>query len=168
MIAALIRLCIHKRLAAVLMTLVVATYGLQAYFNTPIEAYPDVTNVQVNVVAQLSGAAPEEIERQVTIPLERALNGTPDMIQMRSESLFGLSILWLVFNDEADAFKARTRVAERLLNAELPDDAAHQPDAPLVLALKPAFSGGSGPVEVAAMESGDGASLAVTEQSGCV
>lgn len=120
MIAALIRLCIQKRLAAVLLTAIVAAYGLQAYFHTPIEAYPDVTNVQVNVVAQLSGAAPEEIERQVTIPLERALNGTPDMIQMRSESLFGLSILWLVFDDEADAFKARTRVAERLLNAELP------------------------------------------------
>ncbi|MDC0669389.1 efflux RND transporter permease subunit [Nannocystis radixulma] len=123
MIAALIRLCIQKRLAAILITLVVALYGLQAYFKTPIEAYPDVTNVQVNVVAQLSGAAPEEIERQVTIPLERALNGTPDMIQMRSESLFGLSILWLVFNDEADAFKARTRIAERLLNAELPEEA---------------------------------------------
>lgn len=123
MIAALIRLCIQKRLAAVLVTLVVAIYGLQAYFKTPIEAFPDVTNVQVNVVAQLQGAAPEEIERQVTIPLERALNGTPEMIQMRSESLFGLSILWLVFDDGADAFKARTRVAERLLNAELPREA---------------------------------------------
>ena len=123
MIGALVRMCVQKRLAAVLMTLIVAVYGLSAYFKTPIEAYPDVTNVQVNVVAQLAGLAPEEIERQVTIPLERALNGTPSMIQMRSESLFGLSIIWCVFEDGADAFKARTRVSERLLNAELPDGA---------------------------------------------
>ncbi len=123
MIGALVRMCVQKRLAAVLITLVIAIYGLSAYFKTPIEAYPDVTNVQVNVVAQMPGLAPEEIERQVTIPLERALNGTPSMIQMRSESLFGLSIIWCVFEDGADAFKARTRVAERLLNAELPEGA---------------------------------------------
>ena len=123
MIGALVRVCVQKRFAAVLMTLLVAAYGLLAYFKTPIEAYPDVTNVQVNVVAQMSGLAPEEIERQVTIPLERALNGTPSMIQMRSESLFGLSIIWCVFEDGADAFKARTRVSERLLNAELPEGA---------------------------------------------
>ena len=113
MIGALVRVCVQKRFAAVLMTLLVAAYGLLAYFKTPIEAYPDVTNVQVNVVAQMSRLAPEEIERQVTIPLERALNGTPSMIQMRSESLFGLSIIWCVFEDGADAFKARTRDDEQ-------------------------------------------------------
>ena len=123
MIRALIRACIQKRFVAVVVTLLVAAYGLSAYLKTPIEAYPDVTNVQVNVVAQLSGLAPEEVERQITIPLERALNGTPKMIQMRSESLFGLSILWLVFEDGADAFQARTRVAERLTGVEIPEAA---------------------------------------------
>ncbi len=123
MIRALIRACIQKRFVAVVVTLLVAAYGLSAYLKTPIEAYPDVTNVQVNVVAQLSGLAPEEVERQITVPLERALNGTPKMIQMRSESLFGLSIIWCVFEDGADAFQARTRVAERLTGVELPQEA---------------------------------------------
>lgn len=123
MIRALIRACIQKRLVAIVVTLLVALYGLSAYLKTPIEAYPDVTNVQVNVVAQLSGLAPEEVERQITIPLERGLNGTPKMIQMRSESLFGLSIIWCVFEDGADAFQARTRVAERLSGVELPAEA---------------------------------------------
>jgi cobalt-zinc-cadmium resistance protein CzcA len=123
MIRALILACIHKRLVAVVVTLLVAAYGLSAYLKTPIEAYPDVTNVQVNVVAQLAGLAPEEVERQITVPLERALNGTPKMIQMRSESLFGLSIIWCVFEDGADAFQARTRVAERLTGVELPHEA---------------------------------------------
>ncbi len=122
MIRTLVRLCVEKRLAAILLTLVVALYGLQSYFRTPIEAYPDVTNVQVNVIAQMPGFAPEEIERQVTVPLERALNGTPEMTLMRSESLFGLSLIWLVFNDEADSFKARVRVAERLQGLDMPDN----------------------------------------------
>ncbi|MDC0669391.1 efflux RND transporter permease subunit [Nannocystis radixulma] len=119
MIRTLVRLCVEKRLAAIIVTFVLALYGVSAYVQTPIEAYPDVTNVQVNVIAQMPGFAPEEIERQVTIPLERALNGTPDMVQMRSESLFGLSLIWLVFNDEADPFKARMRVAERLQGLDL-------------------------------------------------
>ncbi|MCY0986746.1 CusA/CzcA family heavy metal efflux RND transporter [Nannocystis sp. ILAH1] len=119
MIRHLVRLCVEKRLAAIIVTFVLALYGVSSYLQTPIEAYPDVTNVQVNVIAQMPGFAPEEIERQVTIPLERALNGTPDMVQMRSESLFGLSLIWLVFNDEADPFKARMRVAERLQGLDL-------------------------------------------------
>ena len=84
MIQQLIRICIERRFATILVTLMVALLGANAYLKTPVEAYPDVTNVQVQVVAQLSGLAPEEIERQVTVPLERALNGNPGMIQMRS------------------------------------------------------------------------------------
>src|SRR5690606_3017803 len=75
---------------------------------------------QVNVIAKHPGLAPEEIERQVTIPLERALNGIPGMTLMRSESLFGLSLVFLVFEDDADVFEARTRVVERLASADLP------------------------------------------------
>ena len=122
MIHALVRLCVEKRLPTIVITLVLMLYGVSSYLQTPIEAYPDVTNVQVNVIAQMPGFAPEEIERQVTIPLERALNGTPEMVQMRSESLFGLSLIWLVFEDGADPFKARVRVAERLQGLDLSDD----------------------------------------------
>ncbi len=99
----------------------VAAYGGYAYLNTPIEAYPDVTNVQVNVIAQLPGLAPEEIERQVTIPLERVLNGTPGMMSMRSESLFGLSLVWLAFEDRVESFRARALISQRLAGAELPE-----------------------------------------------
>jgi len=117
----LIRFCVQRRLLVLLVTLGVALYGLRALLATPIEAFPDVTNVQVNVITQLPGLAPEEIERQVTVPMERALNGTPGMIQMRSQSLFGLSLVFLTFDDDVDTFQARTIVGERMRSAELPD-----------------------------------------------
>src|SRR5262245_22297949 len=108
-----------------------ALWGARAYQRTSIEAYPDVTNIQVNVIAQMPGQAPEEIERQVTVPLERVLNGTPGMLTMRSESLFGLSLIWLVFEDDADGFRSRNLVIERLAEAELPEgvEARLAPDA---------------------------------------
>lgn len=121
MLKALIQICVQRRLGAIFVTLVVAAYGVRAYLQTPIEAFPDVTNVQVNVIAQYPGLAPEEIERQVTIPLERVLNGTPGMIEMRTESLFGLSLIFLTFDDDADMFRARTIVAERTATADLPE-----------------------------------------------
>src|SRR5690606_28114974 len=67
------------------------------------------------------GLAPEEMERQIAIPLERELNGIPEMQLMRSESLFGLALVFLVFEDSADVFKARTRVTERLASVSLPE-----------------------------------------------
>src|SRR4029079_13499138 len=78
------------------------------------------SNVQVVVIAQLAGQAPEEIERQVTVPIERVLNGTPGSILMRSESLFGLSLVTLTFDDDVDSFKSRAMVNERLTEADLP------------------------------------------------
>jgi len=131
MLAAIVRHCIERRIAAVVVTLVFGVYGLYAYWQTPVEAFPDVTNLQVNVVAQRSGMAPPEIERQLTIPLERALNGTPGLVGMRSESLFGLSLIYLTFEDGADSFRARALVSERLASAELPDDVTPElaPDA---------------------------------------
>src|SRR5690606_34532281 len=121
MLQQLIRFCVERRLAVLFTTLLVAAYGVKSYIDTPIEAFPDVTNYQVNVIAQFPGLAPEEMERQVTIPLERELNGIPEMTLMRSESLFGLSLVFLIFSDDADVFKARTRVTERLAAANLPE-----------------------------------------------
>jgi len=117
----LIDFCIQRRLPVLALTAGIGLYGLHAYRHTSIEAYPDVTNIQVNVIAQMPGQAPEEIERQVTVPLERVLNGTPGMILLRSESLFGLSLIWLVFEDDADGFRSRSLVNERLTEANLPD-----------------------------------------------
>ncbi|HEY2774223.1 MAG TPA: CusA/CzcA family heavy metal efflux RND transporter [Candidatus Binatia bacterium] len=121
MLAALINLCVQRRWAVVAFGVAVGLVGLRAYLDTAIEAYPDVTNLQVNVIAQMPGLAPEEIERQITIPLERSLNGTPSMIGMRSESLFGLSLIFLTFDDDADPFKARAWVGERISTTDLPE-----------------------------------------------
>jgi heavy metal efflux system protein len=120
MLRQLIELCVRRRLPALVVTAGIAAYGVSAYLSLPVEAYPDVTNVQVIVIAQLPGQAPEEIERQVTVPIERVLNGTPGAILMRSESLFGLSRVLLTFDDDADSFKSRAIVNERLAGAELP------------------------------------------------
>ena len=116
----LIEFCVSRRLPVLAVTLAIAAYGVKAYLDLPVEAYPDVTNVQVQVIAQLPGLAPEEIERQITVPVERVLNGTPGMLLMRSESLFGLSLVTLTFDDDADPFTSRTIVGERLREADLP------------------------------------------------
>ncbi len=116
----LIETCVHRRVAVLFVTAVVAVLGLRAYLDTPIEAFPDVTNAQVTVIAQLAGNAPEEVERRVTVPLERELNGTPGMTLMRSESLFGLSLITMTFSDDTNAFTARTVVSQRMAAAELP------------------------------------------------
>ena len=123
MLRLLIETCVHRRTAALFATLVVAIFGLRAYFDTPIEAYPDVTNTQVTVITQLPGNAPEEIERRITVPLERELNGTPGMTLMRSESLFGLSLITLTFSDDTNSFVARTVVSQRAAVAALPPGA---------------------------------------------
>jgi len=123
MLRLLIESCVHRRTATLFATLVVAIFGLHAYLDTPIEAYPDVTNTQVTVITQLPGNAPEEMERRVTVPLERELNGTPGMTLMRSESLFGLSLITLTFSDDTASFPARTIVLQRVSAAELPPGA---------------------------------------------
>ena len=123
MLRLFIETCVHRRVAALFATLVVAAFGLYAYLGTPIEAYPDVTNTQVTVITQLPGNAPEEIERRVTVPLERELNGTPGMTLMRSESLFGLSLITLTFADDVASFPARTVALQRVAAASLPPGA---------------------------------------------
>ncbi|MPS26489.1 CusA/CzcA family heavy metal efflux RND transporter [Pigmentiphaga sp.] len=117
----LIALVVHRRLVALTATLIVAVYGVYAFLNTAIEAYPDVTNVQVGVISLAPGLAPEEVERQVTFPLERALNGTPGLMSLRSESYFGLSMITMVFDDKTKSFDARVQVTQRLPSADLPN-----------------------------------------------
>ncbi len=122
MLKSIIHYCVSRRFVVIAIILGIAAYGVYAYIQTPVEAYPDVTNLQVNVIAQKPGLPPPEIERQITIPLERALNGLQQVIQIRSESLFGLSLIYLTFDDDADPFRARALVSERISTAELPDD----------------------------------------------
>ena len=121
MLKFLIEACVHRRVAAVFFTAVVAVFGVRAYLDTPIEAFPDVTNAQVTVITQMPGYAAPEIERLITVPVERVLNGTPGMTLIRSQSLFGLSLVTLTFRDGADPFNARLLVAQRLTQVELPE-----------------------------------------------
>ncbi|MCB9662896.1 MAG: efflux RND transporter permease subunit [Alphaproteobacteria bacterium] len=129
MIAALVRACVERSTLVVVLWAVAAAWGVHAYRNTTIEAFPDVTNAQVTVIGQLPGMAPEEVERSLTIPLERALAAIPRTLSMRSESLFGLSLVTLTFDDDADAFVSRTLVTQRIAAADL-DDAAEVSLAP--------------------------------------
>lgn len=123
MLGHLIELFVHRRVATIFAAVVVAIFGLRAYYDTPIEAFPDVTNTQVTVITQLPGNAPEEIERRVTVPLERELNGLPGMTLMRSESLFGLSLITMTFSDDTSSFVARTTALQRVASATLPEGA---------------------------------------------
>ncbi len=123
MLHALVKLCVERRFLALILTALIAAYGVHAYLRTPIEAFPDVTNLQINVIAQVPGLGPEEIERQLTVPLERVLNGVPGAISMRSESLFGLALIFITFDDDADVFRSSMLVSERISTADVPDDA---------------------------------------------
>src|SRR5690242_7549578 len=98
----------------------VSIYGYYSWTQLAIEAYPDVADTASQVVTQAPGLAAEEVEQQVTIPLERELNGTPGLTMMRSRSTFGLSLISLVFNDGVEDYWSRQRILERIANATLP------------------------------------------------
>ena len=99
------------------------SYGGYIAFNSEIEAFPDVTNVQVQVITQYPGKASEEVERQVTIPIETVTNGLPGLINQRSISMFGLSVITLTFDDNVQSKQARLDVNMRLSDVGLPDSA---------------------------------------------
>ena len=97
--------------------------GVIAWQGLSIDAYPDISDTTVQIVTQVPGLATEEIEQQITIPVERAVAGIPDVNILRSKNTFGLSTVILVFDDKVDDYWARQRVTERLSGLELPYDA---------------------------------------------
>jgi heavy metal efflux system protein len=118
--------------ALVLVGLVVFVgFGIESYRELPVEAYPDVTNVEVQVITLYPGHAAEEVERQVTIPIESVMNGIPGRVSMRSASLFGLSQITLVFEDNADDATIRNLANQLLAGVTLPAgaNASLSPDA---------------------------------------
>lgn len=124
----LIQITIHKRWILLTLFVLLAIFGYYSWKHLSIEAYPDIADVTSQVVTQVPGLAAEEIEQQVTIPVERALNGLPGMHVMRSKSTFGLSIITLVFEDGVDDYWARMRIQERLNDVELPYHATPELD----------------------------------------
>jgi cobalt-zinc-cadmium resistance protein CzcA len=117
MIDALIRFSVSNRLIVLLMVAIMAAAGAFSLKNLPIDAVPDVTNVQVQVLTAAPSLAPLEIERQITFPVEVAMSGLPDIVEIRSVSKFGLSAVTIVFDDSVDTYFARQLVLERLGDA---------------------------------------------------
>lgn len=115
MIASMIRAALSQRLVVIVLALVVCGFGLRAAMSLSVDAFPDVTNVQVQIATEAPGRSPEEIERFVTVPLEIAMTGLPGLAEMRSLNKSGLSIITLVFTDETDVYFARQLVTERLI-----------------------------------------------------
>jgi len=123
MIRRIVAFALQKPLFIVLGTLLFVAGGLAAFKSLPIEAFPDVTDTQVNVITLYAGRAPEEVEKQVTIPLEVALSGLPNAVRLFSHTQFGLSFIIITFDDRANAYFARQQVVERLREVDLPDGA---------------------------------------------
>jgi heavy metal efflux system protein len=120
MLDRLIDFAVHKRAFTLIATLAFIVFGVVTFTKLKIEAFPDVTNVQVMVITLYPGQAAEEVEKQVTIPVERALTGTPRVLIQRSITSFGLSQVILTFEDDVDIYWARQQVAERLPDADVP------------------------------------------------
>ncbi len=116
----LIEEIVKRRALVVCLALVLISFGVNAFIKLPMEAYPDVANMQVRVITQVPGKAAEEVERLVTIPIEKELNGVPRSEPPRSISIFGLSVITVVFEDGVDPYSARQQVLERLTLAEVP------------------------------------------------
>jgi heavy metal efflux system protein len=112
---------LRNRAAVVLFALILTGAGIAAFRGLPVEAFPDPTDTQVNVITLFPGQPAEEVERQIGLPLERALNGMPGLSRLRNLSLFGLSFVTLTFEDGVDAYFARQQTLERLREAELPE-----------------------------------------------
>jgi len=119
MIARFVALCLRRRQLVWLIAILLCIYGYVSWKQLDIEAYPDIADVTSQVITQYPGHAAEEVEEQVTIPLERELNGIPGLQVMRSNSTFGLSLITLVFQDGVDDYWARQRIQERISGVDL-------------------------------------------------
>jgi heavy metal efflux system protein len=120
MIRRVVDFALNNRLLVLALALILFAGGIVSFERLPIEAYPDVADNYVEIITQWPGISAEQIEQQVTIPLEITTNGIPHVVHLRSFSLFGLSDLKLIFDDESDNDWNRERVLERLSQVTLP------------------------------------------------
>src|ERR1700709_1808359 len=102
-------------------TALLVVYGVITFKNMPIEAFPDVTNTEITIITQWPGRSAEEVEKFVTIPLEIAMNPVQKKVSLRSTSIFGLSMVKIIFDDNVEDFFARMQVNNLLTNADLPE-----------------------------------------------
>ena len=120
MLNKLIEFVLTQRVFVLLMTAALCAFGYRAVTNLSIEAFPDVQDTQVIIVTQYPGQAPEEVERTVTLPIEREMSGVPRQTQLRSVTISGLSVVTLTFADGTDDYFARQQVLEKLQGVNLP------------------------------------------------
>jgi cobalt-zinc-cadmium resistance protein CzcA len=120
MIRRIVDFALDQRLLVLAFTLLLIAAGMVAFHRLPVDAYPDVADNYVEVITQWPGISAEQVEQQVTVPLENALNGIPHTVHLRSFSIFGLSDIKLIFDDESSDDWNRERVLERLSQATLP------------------------------------------------
>jgi cobalt-zinc-cadmium resistance protein CzcA len=116
----LVAFALRERVIVFLVAITLSVVGVFSYENLQIEPYPDVSPLEVRVLTQWAGRGAEEVERQITLPVEIAINGTPGMKTQRSISMYGLSVVIAVFKDGVDDFEARHRIYNRISQANLP------------------------------------------------
>ena len=120
MIHWLVGYALSKRLVVAMICIFVCIFGYYSWTQLAIEAYPDVADTYTQLITQWPGHAAEEIEQQITIPLEVTLNGVAHMTHLRSTSLAGLSVVTIIYDDDITTFNARTEVVNRLQQVTLP------------------------------------------------
>jgi cobalt-zinc-cadmium resistance protein CzcA len=120
MIRALVDFALNNRFVVVSLAILAIGWGAVSFHNLPVEAYPDIADNYVTIITQWPGRAAEEVEQQVTIPIEIQMNGIPHLSHLRSESIFGLSFVLMIFDDSSDNDWNRQKVLERIAQADLP------------------------------------------------
>jgi cobalt-zinc-cadmium resistance protein CzcA len=120
-IASLIEAALRRRWVVLALVAAIIGAGVYAFRKQPVDAYPDISSQMVQVITTYPGRAPEEVERQVTIPIENAMFGTPKVEVVRSRTIFGLSVVQMTFEEGTEMFWARQRVTEKLADVDLPE-----------------------------------------------
>ncbi|MCU7500972.1 MAG: efflux RND transporter permease subunit [Bacteroidota bacterium] len=118
MLEKIIKFCLERKALIISAAAIIIAAGIYSYMKLPVDAFPDVTNIQVEIVSEAPGLSALEIERFVTYPVEMAMRGIPGLEQMRSQTKFGISVVTIVFKDDVDIYFARQLVSERLTEAK--------------------------------------------------
>lgn len=121
MIGRLLHFALEQRFITIVLALALIAFGIYSFGQLKVEAYPDISDTQVVVITTMPGQAAEEMEQQVTIPIERALNSLPNVIARRSRTIYGLSVVEITFSYDTNDYFARQVVLERLRSADLPE-----------------------------------------------
>src|SRR2546425_6865484 len=120
MIRYLVEFALRNKILVLSLGVILVVWGVISFHTLPVEAYPDVANNWVQVISQWPGRAAEEVEQQVTIPIETQMNGVAHLASLRSTSLFGLSVVTLIFEDTSEDLVNRQQTLEKLAQVTLP------------------------------------------------